>query len=522
MARRRNTKRPNIIQEMIGRIANNNNGFGAAMKSAMGLWRTTETVDYSRNDYDLYKGIYYASTVNGKGADYQLGAGFAKGILNSTAAFVIGNGFTVNIDGADTISYHQNAEEKINKWLQDNQGIIYDFDRFSYRDGDGFMLVGQDGELEMLDPDTVEIHYDPTSGKILGYDIIETVKTGLDSTTYIREYRNYSITFLRMTNGQKREDADVLYEVFSTVNGLVPMPTDSDGNRVGFFEGELVEMPLPVIHNANEPEPKAVYGNSDLQNVLIYFKQYHAVLAEAVKNNIYNSTPIPVISGVKNSKALEKASASRLGWGRDMVLYLEGDDSDAKFLTTNGTMEDTGKLLEYLFYLIVQASETPEFIFGTAVTSSKASTESQMPVMIKKTDRKRAQLKPALQKLVEAYAYSQMLMGDPDFYAVYNSKVDIDIAFPPIVDEDKKLTLDTIKMLLEKGIISEKTSIELSVIGDRVANIDEELEQAHKDADAASERDTLMPFDTNRVNNELNNGGAEDDELNADGTVGDN
>jgi hypothetical protein len=205
-----------------------------------------------------------------------------------------------------------------------------------------------------------------------------------------------------------------------------------------------------------------------------------------------------------------------------MVLYLEGDDSDAKFLTTNGTMEDTGKLLEYLFYLIVQASETPEFIFGTAVTSSKASTESQMPVMIKKTDRKRAQLKPALQKLVEAYAYSQMLMGDPDFYAVYNSKVDIDIAFPPIVDEDKKLTLDTIKMLLEKGIISEKTSIELSVIGDRVANIDEELEQAHKDADAASERDTLMPFDTNRVNNELNNGGAEDDELNADGTVGDN
>ena len=56
------------------------------------------------------------------------------------------------------------------------------------------------------------------------------------------------------------------------------------------------------------------YGGASytIHDGTIYFQNYSAVLNEAVKNNIYNNTPIPVISGVKNTKALENARSGKL------------------------------------------------------------------------------------------------------------------------------------------------------------------------------------------------------------------
>lgn len=78
------------------------------------------------------------------------------------------------------------------------------------------------------------------------------------------------------------------------------------------------------------------------------------------------------------------------------------------------------------------------------------------------------------------------------------------IDFPPIVDEDKNITLQTVNALVEKGIISDRTALEmLTTVKDKTG----ELEQARKDdADRASRTDVFSNVG-NRIDDELNGGG---------------
>ena len=304
-----------------------------------------------------------------------------------------------------------------------------------------------------------------------------------------------------------------LIERAFTADGIVDVNSlrdDEEGSDGLFDVGELIEVPIPVFHFANELEPKSIYGMSDLQNTLVYFKGYSKILQEATKSNIYNSTPIPVIAGDKNDGLLEKDDSKKnISWGRNMVLYLKGENASAKFMEVPQTMADTGKLLEYYFYLIVQASETPEFIFGTAIQGSKASAQEQMPIMVKKSLRKQAQMKRVLRQVIDAFIYINYALGDQDFYAVYTGEVDFQISFPPIVDEDRKLTLETIQTLVDNGILSDQTALQLANL-EQITDIDDELERARVDADRREQRLGILPDNANRINDEL-------DELDDDG-----
>ncbi len=182
----------------------------------LGLWQSRPTVDYSRNDYDLWRALFYCSVYNGKGSEYVRGAGTAKSIVNAAAAFAIGNGFEAQVDGADTITAHQSAEDRLKAWIEDNDEDIFELARFAYRDGDSFLLVREDGSIEDLDPDTVDIVFDPLTGKRLGYDVSETVEEGSESVTYIRQYRTTGVKYIQLSAGQRLEDGVVLYDVVYT------------------------------------------------------------------------------------------------------------------------------------------------------------------------------------------------------------------------------------------------------------------------------------------------------------------
>lgn len=468
---------------------------GDLVQRIMGLWKSRPTVDYSRNDYDLWRALYYCSTYNGKGAEYIRGSGTAKAIVNSTAAFAIGNGFEAQVDGADQIASHQAAQDKLKDWIEGDEDEIFELVRFAYRDGDSFGLVAEDGRIEDLDPDSVDIQYNPLSGKTLGYDITETTQEDGQPVTYIREFRTTGVRYLRLTSGQRRDDAQILYDVVYTEDGVVSRAEVDE-------DAPLIEMPLPVVHYANDPERKAIYGNSELQNVLIFYKDYNDVLGGAVKNDVYNNTPVPYFTGVKEPPA---------SLGKDDAVAIPDASGKAGYLQTDKTADNSGTLMEYIFYNIVQASETPEFLLGTAVASSKASVSEQMPVVVAKAKRKRKKLTKVLRALIDAYVFRQVMTGDPDFYNIWANKVPISISYPPIVDEDEQLTKDTIDMLLEKGIISDETALELSVVGPRIKDKAAEVAQARKDSEASNRRNNVYPEDPDRL----------DDELNPDGSIGD-
>jgi len=481
------------IAEMTGRV-DPQSTFGKIFAS---FWANDVTADFSRSDYLLFEAVYHASIMkDGKktvGEDFILGAGFAKPIINATTAFTIGQGFNVTFDDAEKGTPIRAAQDDLTQWIKEHSTDFYNLLKYGLRGGDGFMVLHDDGGIEFLKPDTVTVVYDPTNGGVIGYDVEEVVDNGNNSkTTYKRIYRKSGYKVVKITDGGAEE---VLIDRAFTTDGIVDVNllSQDEENSDGLFESDdLIEVPLPVFHFANELEPKSIYGMSDLQNTLVYFKGYSKILQEATKSNIYNSTPIPIITGDNKGLLEADGSAKNISWGRNMVLYLKGEKANAKFMEVPQTMADTGKLLEYYFYLIVQASETPEFIFGAALSSSKASAQEQMPIMVKKALRKQAQLKQVLNDVVNAYVYMKYIQGDQNFFAVYSGQVDFTISFPPIVDEDKQLTLDTIKTLVDNGILSDATALKLANL-DQISDIDDELARAREDADRREARMGVLP-----------------------------
>ena len=65
------------------------------------------------------------------------------------------------------------------------------------------------------------------------------------------------------------------------------------------------------------------------------------------------------------------------------------ENDNVSFITTDSGLTGITTLLKFIFRNIVDVSETPEFAFGTAVASSKASVSEQMVPLARKIRRKR-------------------------------------------------------------------------------------------------------------------------------------
>lgn len=185
---------------------------------------------------------------------------------------------------------------------------------------------------------------------------------------------------------------------------------------------------------------------------------------------------MPVIHGVKNMSQFLKQNFKQdkdgnyiLKWDSQKMLVV-GEGGDVKILQADGTAADASTLLNILFYLICQASETPEFAFGTAVQSSKASVSEQTPMLIKKAIRKQGELEAPLRKLIELYI-DRMAKIKPD---EFDNTIEFSIDMPDVLDEDLNINIQIVNALLEKGIITEQTAMTMLNLGKYVKNFDEE------------------------------------------------
>jgi hypothetical protein len=487
-------------------------------RKASGLFGNsdTATVDYTRNDYDLFQSIYWASEMptpnkNEKvGKEYILAASLAKPIINSASAFIVGSGYTIELDSPFlTPEQLEAATNEVNDWLEENKHNQLDLTKFGLRDGDSYLYINEKGEADMLDPRTVEVILDAMTSEQIGYDVTETVDEITDNgqtkaVSYIKKYRKNRLEIFRLEQNEELAPDKLYYSEVYTTEGTVvlfnggatpeDLELDDDGNVTIF--GEVVERPLPIVAIHNEAEPRAVYGNSELQNVLVHFRNYTGVMDESTKNVIYNGAPILAVKGAKKENMEDDEDDNgdkRMNFNSDTVLFLEGEKADAKFLGTTSVMTDAGQLLEYYFYLILQGSETPEFVFGAAVSSSKASVSEQMPIVSLKADRKRTAMTDSIKHMVRVIIDKQIRLSNPDMLPLEGFVPKIKVNFPDITDEDGNLTRETIAMLLEAGVISNKTALKLSAIGDKISDLDQEIKDAEADAKKAVENSAILP-----------------------------
>ena len=519
------------VREMLGKETGPGNGYGIIRSVWNGFFKHKTTIDYTRNNYALFRSLYYASGLDGiTDESILLGAGFAKPIINSTTAFSLGASFKVSIAGADAegATELKNAESDLQNWVDTNFDQIYDWIKYGNRDGDGYFYIDELGNISLLKPDTVDVVVDAVSGDKLGYNVTENVElldplTGQKTKwTYLKQYRRNLIRISRWQENQDQKDAQILYErVFANGTEIDTQLKDEAGNPLNadlqLLPEELDSRPLPIVQYRNEPEPGALYGNSELQNVLIFMRNYGEVLDEATKANVYNSKPVLVMIGVSNPeddpenkdamKDNPETGTKELDWQQNTTLYIEDPQGDAKFLEIPNTMENTGKLLEYLFYCIVQASETPEFVLGTAVSSSKASVSEQMPIVAMKAERKRKQLRGPLLDLLNLYIYRQKQLSNPTYYVLNDLEQQLDVQFPPVVDEDKKLNSEIVSLLLTEGVITGQKGLEI-LLDMSSEDAKAEVQAALKDAKDRAEAAGAVTDQSTRLNNELNGGGA--------------
>lgn len=462
------------VAEMVGRVSPVDN-FLRKNSLIWDLYTSAPTVDYSKTNYTLTKAIYYASKIDEEGTCYGdkflFGAALAKPIVNSTAAFAFSSPPSVSIDGFNGTTSeikedtNDNYQKFIDEWIENNDSLLFKVARNCLRDGDYYILVNDDLSARLIAPEQVDVVDDPITGETLGYDV----------TTYVENIDE---------NGVKKRTKYVSkYRKKSPYYQLIKFEENSKEGSIEVEEkGDDEERPLRIIGFHNERDANERYGTSEYQGCYYLMANYHAVLEAAIENNLYNSNAVPIVTGVDDVQRWLETNGTKnengeyvVNWENKKLLIGTGD-FDAKIIGGIQNSAEAMQLLNIIFWLICQQSETPEFVMGTAVQSSKASVSEQMPVMIMKAQRKRKEFKNFYKELFELVFH----LGK-ERYPELAKEPKISISWPDIVEEDKKINIEIVKTLSEEGCISDRTKMIMLGIDKYVNDINGEIDIAKKE-----------------------------------------
>jgi hypothetical protein len=335
------------------------------------------TLDSSRVNYWLTRELY-RNTNDG----YKLGAGFAKPVINATAGFMGVPNFRHS--GEDDA-----MDAALDDWLEKHVGRMLRVNRNTLRDGDVWARLvylpdrfspngSKSLRVELVPPEWVDRRIDVLSGLLtevtIAHPQVWTDDAGRQHSFTLTETVTAKTITLEPDNTAPREIAEQLRQT-------VPNP-------LGF---------VPFVHFKNESEENELYGFSDLEPVEPFLKAYHDNMMNALgASKLHGRPKVKIrVADVKkwkanNLTATELAAGAVNLAGRDLI-FLEGKDDDVEILAPNAGIEGIMSVAKYLFRCIVDVSETPEFAFGTAVASSKASVSEQMIPFAAKIRRKRGQ-----------------------------------------------------------------------------------------------------------------------------------
>jgi len=439
---------PKIVREMVGRIA-----------TGRVITNHAVTVDLTRSDYEFYDRLR-----RGKEKDYEIGGLFAGAICNILASWAMGKGFRVKLkSGSDrTIAAMQDF---INaniftflKVVEDSLGLA-----------DSYLVVNPDGTMTMVSPDQVVPITEPKgSTNVVGWVITSRFDDTeiIDTFTYFE--RRTTIKYSR--NGDHFEF------------------TDTFPNLIG---------QLPVIHFPNDKGANELFGHSQVEKLVYLFNRYNRAMTKSLDGVEIMGNPVPVIEGADDpeetlksiatskSNYIDSEGATKERLTVDLTespFMVLGIDTSLQFRSPMpGFTSDSGRMLEYLFLLMLQSSGIPEWAWGGAIASSKASVEAQMPAFTLLIDVLRLKFLPQFKQILTVWAaYTHLFTRN-----VVPKQEDIDLVFPSIVVADRAQRLLELQFERLDGAITRATALEqLSLVDDPEL----EVEEAQKEADIAAEK----------------------------------
>jgi hypothetical protein len=344
---------------------------------------TTYSLDTSTVDVALARALYQNTDPR-----YKLGAGFAKPSINVPVGFMGVPMF--NAQGAG------DAQRLLQEHAPTWSGDILSAHVALFRDGEillrprpanrspayAALFEGEDFiEFSYNPAGTFDLeHLDEDMGAVTGVKVEHKVIVK-DAGRYI-EKSLFEIIYPDRIIHQWENDY---------------RPKKEFGNPLGF---------VPAIHMQNAPEVGQLHASSELEPAEPYFRFYNDVMLHAGTASQLHSTAKLTIrvrdiaTFLQNNFTDTEITERTLRFKNKDVLFFETGVPDlqgggtayqegADVVQAEAPLGDTTTLLEYIFLNIVDVTEVPEWAYGGAIASSKASVVEQSAPLIHKVSRKR-------------------------------------------------------------------------------------------------------------------------------------
>lgn len=351
------------------------------------------SLDSTRVDVNMARKLYYNQDPR-----YKLGAGFARPAIDVPVGFM----------GIPRLLAEDKSSEQqvwLDRFMTDQAGMIMRAHKMALRDGSVLVRVRPKNrapaysKLFASDERDVELALVPHEA----FEII-----GMDEDRDAVEAVKIKHLLLTPDSGGQMQER-VLYELI-TANEIVlqyedrQTPDRTFPNPMGY---------VPAVVLENEPERHQLHASSDLEPVEPYLKFYHDVMLHAGSASALHSTAKLVLRArdvtrfVRNNFTDTEIAEGRLKFKNKDVLFFESGDPEinaagssiyaegADIIQARAPLGDTNTLLEYIFLNIVDVTEVPEWAFGGAISSSKASVTEQSAPLIHKVGRKRTMVENA-------------------------------------------------------------------------------------------------------------------------------
>lgn len=433
------------------------------VRTVRSSWRsiwTRPTNDWGRSDYTFWRKAYFA-----RARGLELSGLFIKPLCSKVAAWSIGRPPRFLCDS-------DRSQKALDLWWADHHAQILRAYRSALKQGDSFIVVNSDLTLTLLAPDCVDPIVDEADySRILGWRVRQTLTHPQQPTLKMVMIDEYFPD--RRIHRVEVQGQQTIEETFVNLLGR-----------------------LPILHIANAPDDGETFGHAEAEALLETLHRYGAVFDAAIEGNILQGRPTPVLS----FDNLQDLNAFWTRYGRaqtqtdpstgrtetyqtlsvDLSQLLTVSAAKFTYEAPGNFAQDSERLLGLMFYLILEHTELPEFIFGNAIASSKASAETQMPVFEKFIEGRRGEIGGWIVELAEI-ALSYLSLIEPGVRAERPA-----LQWQKLT-QDGKLTLEAITWAFAEGLIDERTALLLAPI--ELEDIDAVLAQARKEREQRQQQE---------------------------------
>jgi hypothetical protein len=440
-----------IVREMIGRTGN-------VFRSIQMTWAAPAR-DITRADYEFWDKLR-----RGKAKGLEIAGLLVKPITSKIRDWAMGTPPQIEVQGP--------AQDELNAWWGKNHADILRGYKESLDLGDAYIVVNGDLSVTVLPPDVVEPIVDEEDySSIIGWRVVERhphpTRPG-DWMTIEDEYMaDERVRRIRRRGVVERE------ERYPNVIGRVPVVPihNNRGSNDEFGSPECAAM-IHALHEYGEVLDAGLFGNKrqgrptpsiefkDLNSLNAFWDEY--AVTETKENSDGTVTTFETIP-----------------FSADELMAVVGKMTYAQPGSFAG---DTEILLGLLYLIFLEHSELPEFVLGSAIASSKASTETQMPVFEKFITAKRQM---ALGWILDLLNVVQLLMVARGELAGVSE--DITVRFEDLTQDDATMVLSALQWLHGEGLIDEETAVTLSPV--EIRDVKRVLRKARKEREDSREQD---------------------------------